>query len=266
MTVNRRKANGGSNVGDDRIAGFKLVAATPALLTTTPYKIDAKNKLVAPSITGNCEPGGTITWYTNGPQGAQVKIRLARLSGSGGHNHDGGGPTGTISPSSFTLRDPYPQNVRSIFRAPEACGTIRQKVAVGGGPSIIGYNDVLISGLTALPASTGLTLTGKTTRHPSNHWGTPDLVQALRALGRAYYLEFQTNLFINDMSLQTGGLFDIQGAWAPPHQTHRTGRDVDINRSSMTSAQRTFFTTTAESLEFRVELHPPNPPHWHLTK
>jgi len=36
-------------------------------------------------------------------------------------------------------------------------------------------------------------------------------------------------IYINDMSLPYGGLFDIQGNWRPPHDTHRTGRNADIS-------------------------------------
>jgi hypothetical protein len=36
-------------------------------------------------------------------------------------------------------------------------------------------------------------------------------------------------IYINDMSLPYGGLFDIQGNWRPPHVTHRTGRNADIS-------------------------------------
>lgn len=35
---------------------------------------------------------------------------------------------------------------------------------------------------------------------------------------------------VNDISLPTGGLFDFNSTWKAPHQTHRTGKDVDINQ------------------------------------
>lgn len=33
---------------------------------------------------------------------------------------------------------------------------------------------------------------------------------------------------INDISLERGGMFDIQADWNPPHDSHRSGTDVDI--------------------------------------
>jgi murein endopeptidase len=35
-------------------------------------------------------------------------------------------------------------------------------------------------------------------------------------------------LFINDMSLPYGGLFDVNGDWKTPHKTHRIGKSADI--------------------------------------
>ncbi len=37
-------------------------------------------------------------------------------------------------------------------------------------------------------------------------------------------------LGINDMSLPLGGLFDIYHNWHPPHNSHRKGTSVDIDR------------------------------------
>lgn len=233
------------------------------LLTSTSYEITDRNNLVVPFETANVGPNGTVTWYTNGPPGLQVTISLYREANSGGHSH-GGGPIGTIQPASFTLGPNYPQNVASIFRAPDACGLIRHVVA-GGGQQITNYNNVLLSGLITLGASTGVTLTGSTATHPSNHWATPQVVAGVQELGRKFYEKFQKNIFVNDSSLPTGGLFDHQATWSPPHQTHRDGRAVDINWSSMTAVERDFFKLTAEALGFTVELHP-NPNHWHLIR
>lgn len=37
-------------------------------------------------------------------------------------------------------------------------------------------------------------------------------------------------LSFNDLSLPLGGLFDIEGFWFPPHDCHRVGLSVDVNR------------------------------------
>jgi len=43
-------------------------------------------------------------------------------------------------------------------------------------------------------------------------------------------------LYINDASLPKGGLFDANGDWAMPHQTHRRGIDIDVHTSDTTGA------------------------------
>ena len=45
-------------------------------------------------------------------------------------------------------------------------------------------------------------------------------------------------LLFNDMSLNTGGKFDIAGHWVPldsAHSFHRVGFSIDLNRGSMTN-------------------------------
>lgn len=209
------------------------------------------------------EPGGAITWYVSGPQGATVTCSLARLNASGGHSHSGG-PVGSVSPQSFTLGK-YPQNIPVVFRAPDASGRVdlTARFSSGSPSEITVYNNVLVSGLLALGQSTRLSLVGTTTTHPSNHWGTGAMCGGLAELGRHFHEKFKKPIFVNDMSLEIGGLFDHKATFAPPHQLHRDGRHVDLNYSSMNKKERDFFKATAESLGFRVEIHP-DPEHWHL--
>lgn len=252
----------GEENDSDRDSLFEVTAATESVLGVSSYPIDKNNNLRASSETQVTGPEGAITWYVNGPPGLAVTVRVSREPNSGGHSHSGG-PTGTASPSSFTLGS-FPQNVRVTFRAPQACGLIRH-VTSGGGQSVTDYNRVLVNGLVPMTATTGISLVGQTGTHPSNHWGTQAMVSGLQNLGRQFYQKFNRNIFVNDISLQTGGLFDHRATWSPPHKTHRFGRDVDINWSSMSEEQRAFFEATAESLGFRVEIHP-NPTHYHLHK
>ena len=67
---------------------------------------------------------------------------------------------------------------------------------------------------------------------PEGHWGTEDTIEKLKKIGEAYYnITKKTRvLSINDISLPRGGLFDYQKTWKPPHDSHRTGTDADINQ------------------------------------
>lgn len=40
------------------------------------------------------------------------------------------------------------------------------------------------------------------------------------------------------MSLEYGGLFDINGDWRPPHRSHRTGENADIGFSGINSSNQ----------------------------
>jgi len=239
----------------------QVVKVSPKILTVTSFRLDEFNNMVAPLEVAVTEPEGTVTWYISGPRNLPVTIALSREQSTGGHNHTGG-PTGTVTPSNFTLGPTYPQNTPVTFRAPVASGLIKQ-VLSGGGQSLTNYNNVLVAGLIILTPTSGISLTGETGSHPSNHYGTAALVAGLQALGLKFFQKFQKNIWVNDMSLPHGGLFDHQSTWSPPHQTHRDGRHVDLNWSSMSEEERTFFKSTAESLGFGVELHT-NPTHWHL--
>lgn len=236
--------------------------ASSKRLSVSSYPLDDVNVMVAlqeEQVTG---PSGTIRWYLNGPKGLSGTIKLKRLPNSGGHHHPGG-PTGTVRPSTFTLGK-YPQNLPVSFTAPDACGIVEETVS-GAGQSHIVTNVVMVRGLTGLFATTGISLIGYTPTHQTDHWGTPDLVSAIQALGRAFHAEYGKNIFVNDISLPTGGLFDHKATWARPHQLHRFGRDVDIRYTNMTKKERKFFKAEAERLKFRVEVHQPGP-HWHLYK
>jgi len=63
-----------------------------------------------------------------------------------------------------------------------------------------------------------------------NHYGAPDVIEALPLIAFAYAAHFPERNVIkfNDISLHAGGLFDIDGNWKAAHGTHRTGRDVDV--------------------------------------
>lgn len=75
-------------------------------------------------------------------------------------------------------------------------------------------------------------LTGSTSAHSSNHYGTNSTNVAIYNIALDYWFDTDTTLGINDMSLVWGGLFDINGNWSSVsgHSLHRTGESVDIDR------------------------------------
>jgi|WetSurMetagenome_2_1015567.scaffolds.fasta_scaffold57367_2 hypothetical protein len=105
------------------------------------------------------------------------------------------------------------------------------------------YTFTLVLPLTELPAPSGedhYLLTGDTSIHPINHYGTGNTVDQLKQIADELNDKTDRNLSINDISLPKGGLFDwkadkdIKYVWNPPHSTHRTGIDTDIDVGNKT--------------------------------
>jgi hypothetical protein len=256
----KRTARAKGLSSEDRHALFK---ASPEQLSVTTFPMDSCSDLIARRQSVHLLPGGTQVLYTSGPTGKSVSITLSRAPNYGGHNH-GGGPYGSIVPSSFVLDGEFPQNIQSVFKAPEAAGIVVVRSVCSNGQSAKVWMFVEVPGLIGLGGGVGIVLTGSTPAHPSNHFGTGTLVSKIRQLATAFHSKFSKDIFVNDMSLPSGGLFDYKGTWAPPHATHREGRTVDINSTSMSPEEQGFFRQTASSIGFRVALES-NPPHWHLT-
>lgn len=69
--------------------------------------------------------------------------------------------------------------------------------------------------------------------NPYAYYGTMAMVNSLENLAQTYYEDDRTKeqkLRIKDMSLEWGGILDINGDWSCPHVRHRTGRSVDLSR------------------------------------
>ncbi|MDQ6958627.1 MAG: penicillin-insensitive murein endopeptidase [Mariprofundaceae bacterium] len=108
---------------------------------------------------------------------------------------------------------------------------------------IITY-DVGIRGLVKLPgplntenpataAGDYIKVRGGTDTHPEGSFGTPFALDALKNIAKKYKKARGRALSINDMSLPKGGLFDYRATWKPDHNTHRRGKDGDINQDGL---------------------------------
>jgi hypothetical protein len=114
---------------------------------------------------------------------------------------------------------------------------------------------VKVPGLVNLPVSQDYVKLGGTGNHPGpddncfngttsdydyvpdyNHWATPATVTELIAVNSRWSAEYEEDeLWINDMSLPTGGRFDVFGNWYGDHSFHRLGRDVDVRTTRSAS-------------------------------
>ena len=90
------------------------------------------------------------------------------------------------------------------------------------------------------------------------------MLSKIRDLCKAYFDEYGEKVGINDMSLPRGGLFDLNGDWITPHQTHREGKNADIRSTNMDETEKAYFKAKGEELGLTM-VHEDDPPHWHDT-
>jgi hypothetical protein len=101
--------------------------------------------------------------------------------------------------------------------------------------------------------------TGATGTHPVNHYGAHELHTMVRDMAVRYNIEADPadkgSIGLNDMSLQLGGLFDVDGNWSPSpgHFRHRFGTDCDIDRFVLNSSG-TFVLLDQDTLELIVTM------------
>jgi hypothetical protein len=77
-------------------------------------------------------------------------------------------------------------------------------------------------------------------QHIENHFGTVALNQMIVNIATHVRNVTGVRLRVNDMSLETGGLFDFENTWQPPHFGHRRGQEVDIGFRGLTAGGACF--------------------------
>jgi hypothetical protein len=183
---------------------------------------------------------------------------------SGGHNHDSASrPKGQFQPSSGSTGT---SGLNTTYTSPEVSGII--DVTVTGtdpnGNALVPSSftiGVQIGGLVSLPQGANYSLVGQTANHNDNHYGTATMNATLVNLANSYVAVFPNNpLAYNDMSLQTGGLFDVSGAWSKPHVSHRMGNDADLRFPPLSQQRRARQLIMASGIKLIII----EGDHWHL--
>ncbi len=172
---------------------------------------------------------------------------------NGGHQHDFvGHPLGRLEFNSvffpMTVQGSTNNTVVVVFHdLPEVTGQIRTRTIITPPPRYFCLADcnptitldVRVQGLEILPDRLAtdnddyITVRGLRETHPEGHWGMRDTLDALQEIAQEYRSLTGKQLSVNDISLPKGGLFDFHATYAPPHSTHRTGSDADINRAGV---------------------------------
>lgn len=100
----------------------------------------------------------------------------------------------------------------------------------------------MVNGITEIPGSqfyalkdnAGNVIGAVPGRHSKNHYLTGAAIAKLKDFAKAYQeiVNPGAKLYLNDASLEWGGLFDVGGNWATPHAGHRRGVGLDIRAAN----------------------------------
>ena len=241
-----------------------VLGEAPPAPVAAPLALAVNPAEVQPRATGGVERA-TVT-VTNAPAGARLAPTVTAVANSGGHQHHNGRPVGTIVPAS-----------RVASGAGQATFTYRSNVPGGretivvraGGATAQKAIDVRVPDLAELQPGADFDLVGQTATHPDNHFAAAATITGLQQIAAGFEahkvaqnLPNWPRVAYNDISLEHGGLFDINAGWAPPHETHRVGLNVDFRTNHLNAAQRGVLRPLITGSGAAI-LDEGN--HWHLT-
>ena len=243
---------------------YRITATCPSCTTGSPVvfeatavgcaglTVDVWPQEVYPAGTGGITTAAVTARVAEPAEGCRVEVQVEPRS-SDGHDH-GVHPqanAGTLLPMTCLIA-PESSLCQVIYSAPQIAGEEQLTAILKQGTTEVERRSatmrIRVPGLEALTGSAigSWQLTGQTGAHSSNHYGTPYANSRIRAMATEYFDFYGESIGINDMSLSGGGLFDHQGTWAPPHNSHRTGTSVDIDRCAQTLVRQRILNKIAE--------------------
>jgi hypothetical protein len=155
----------------------------------------------------------------------------------------------------------YPQNVRLVHRVTDVCGSVTLTTKFSNGSIIRNQTDIVLAGLQPIPTSTNLRLKVPSQQHPSPYWGTGSFIAKLVLLANGYAAKTGKPIVITDGSLATGGRFDLNKDWRPPHHEHMGGGEAEIRSNDMSDSDKKIFLSVASSAGLQVLVESS---HWHV--
>ena len=231
-----------------------------------PVKVTVFNErdTVWPLYTGNGEgPYSTYifvnairTWNGKAVRDLPLTFSLSRVVGSGGHHHgDSTELHGTLYYNGTVLQDADTLKTTEDGLILNYCSSVvgqqevvrvrtREDYYVVYPPldnESIYCDDtlyILVPGLVHYPdfAPVCVAFKPQPEEHPDPFYIDSTKVNVMNAffdtlrnfLDENYGDASEYPIMITDISLEYGGLYDINANWAPPHHTHREGKDIDI--------------------------------------
>jgi hypothetical protein len=226
-----------------------------------------------PSGTGGSS-STTVTVYTTPPVASQqLSLLFGEIVGEGGHvSHSGARPLGSLTATHGTTGGDG--TFQTTYSAPAfggRLGIFARFGTVDRGETMT----VSVANLSSLGTGTNYNLVGSTTTHPDNHYGTWSALSNLPSIANDYQTQFYgqnaipdaEKLLYNDMSLVSGGKFDLSGNWCTScsHFEHTLGINCDVGSSNVPTSRwavlnQIFFTRNVQSVNDETA----SANHWHL--
>ena len=204
--------------------------------TLAVWDISPDNPVVTPKDTGGAEKKEfTLTGIANSI--FQVTLTPAK-SNTGGHQHNGTRPLGALNGAGLlpTGLNTYQGTIGAssqtviTYTAGLVGGQEHISISAGGKVRASTFVNVRVEGLVPLPRPGLYVIESGDKDHPNFTYGKQELIIAIGQIAQAYLSTHSAIISINDLSLVSGGIFDSNKNWNPPHQCHRIGTSVDFNR------------------------------------
>jgi hypothetical protein len=205
--------------------------------------IAATPRDVTPTLNPRCRTNAgrsrvtvTAEWSDgSSPAALDVTLRNDFEAASGGHMHQAADRPGF---GRFTLASGRtdPQGQFSTDFIPDVVGGVERLTAVvsGQGQGVTAMTEIntRVVGLIQLVPGANVELGGATSAHPSNTFGTAFAIGKIVILADTFFQATGVKIPYNDMSLEFGGVFDLNNAFSPSekpgHLGHRCGTEVDV--------------------------------------
>jgi hypothetical protein len=233
-----------------------------AIVTHEDVDVDAGATDITPE--GNTTLTVSVTCDHVAIEHAKVKIASRAQDESGHHIHYGNRPRGRLdnkelddATESITATTDAKGIAQVTFHPPQQ-NAASHNVGLAGIYDIVVTPDrfpgqeartaiaVAYHNLVPMPQTGDYHLVrGGTDTHPDAFWATPGTVQGFAQVASDFFALQQRHnneltacnkppwdiyrMSFNDIALPDGGLFDWQGFWRPPHQTHGKGQGGDVN-------------------------------------
>lgn len=171
-----------------------------------------------------------------------VSLSLAGQANEGGHLHGGTVPTGALASTSVATGTTGTATVN--YTASIFSGKVIVSGTSAGATGAAETITIRIPDLVELIESAAIERVGVTASHPSSHWGQQGMVDRLREAGARFSAKYSIPLRVNDMSLTSGGKFEVAGTYGNgSHAEHQIGTSADIRThgaTPLTPAQMRF--------------------------